>query len=150
MGARGPIPEREANLARPRERKGKDEQPVKKGTLFPTHQPEADPEWTPLAKMIWQSLADSGQSAYYQQSDWAYAYMLCEQITEYHINLETGEVKKRRSPEMLKAIMNGLSNLLMTEGDRRRVRIELEEPEVEESKATLTIMSQYKENLGVK
>ena len=34
----------------------------------------------------------------------------------------------RRSPAMLQVIMSNLSNLLVTEGDRRRVQIELSRP----------------------
>lgn len=143
----GPVPNRSENLARPRSRKGSDAGPeVKKGELRPVEIPEADPEWHAIAKMMWQSLIDSGQADFYQQSDWAFAYSLCEDLSIYkepRVYKETGEVYHKRSPEMLKALMSGMSNLLMTEADRRRVRIELSEPEPEEAPAAVLAIADY-------
>ena len=152
MGARGPIPNRSENLARPRERKGSDEQEVKRGEMRPVVIPEPDPEWHSIALMVWESLSTSGQADFYQQSDWAYAYNLCEELTVYKTNAvtdkETGEILYyKRSPEMFKGLLSGLSALLMTEGDRRRVRVELTAPEPEEQPAAVLAIADYRAGL---
>lgn len=139
------IPYREAELARPRARKGGDQQPTKKGMLLPVRIPEADPEWHPIARMFYESLLESGQSDFYQQSDWAFAYSLADDITAYkNQTWRDGTVK--RSPEMLKAILGGMSLLLVTEGDRRRVRLELME-EVEQDDTEDQAVNDYKARL---
>lgn len=145
----GPVPQREANLARPRSRKGSDQQPVTKGTLKSVTIPAPDPEWHTIATMVWESLATSGQSDFFQNSDWAFAYSLCEELSLYkepRTNHETGELYHKRSPEMLKALLSGMTNLLMTEADRRRVRIELTEPEKQDD-ATLVVLQGYRDQL---
>lgn len=146
----GRVPNRSEDLARPRSRKGGDRPPVTKGELKPVTIPEADENWHPTARMMWDSLAESGQADFYQQSDWAFAYFLCDEMTGYlcgeRYNPKTGEMYQYRSPEMMKAILSGLTTLCVTEGDRRRVRIELTEPP-KKDEATLTLMSDYREGL---
>jgi hypothetical protein len=148
---RGPVPNRSEDLARPRSRKGGDTGPeVKTGEMRPVVIPEADPEWHEIAKMIWEALRTSGQQDFYQNTDWVYAYSLCEDITRYkegRVNQETGELYFKRSPEMLKALMSGMSNLLMTEADRRRARVELSQPEPEEAPAAVLAIADYKDAL---
>ena len=151
MGSRGPIPERSDNLARPRSRKGKDEQEVKHGAMRPVSIPDADPEWHPIALMLWESLQMSGQSDFYQQTDWVYAYSLCDDLTKFkeggRWNRKTGEFEPYRSPEMLKAIQSAMSSLLMTEADRRRVRVELTAPEPEQDPAAVLAIADYQAGL---
>lgn len=150
MGARGPVPNREENLARPRSRKGSDEQPVTKGTMKPSHVPAPNEEWHTVARMVWDSMPQSGQSDFYQQSDWAFAYFVCEELTAYlsgeRYNPKTGEMYVYRSPEMLKGLLSAMNNLLLTEADRRRVRIELTEPEKKDD-ATLIVLQGYRDAL---
>lgn len=138
----GPVPNRESDLARPRERKGKDQVPVTKGQSRPTTIPRADPEWHPIARMLWDSLKRSGQSDFYEQSDWAVAYSLCEDLSLY-------KASGRRSSQMAQVIYSTMSNLLVTEADRRRVRIELHEPEAEEDTASVTAITGAKAKLGL-
>jgi len=142
VGVRGPVPERESNLARPRSRKGSDEQETKRGEMRPVRVPRADPDWHPIAKQLYDSLKKSGQADFYQQSDWAYAYSLCDDLSHY-------KKSKSRSSMMLAALMSAMSNLLVTEGDRRRVRIELQEPEPETTPASVLAIADYKKDLGV-
>ncbi|MGW1040030.1 phage terminase small subunit [Streptomyces sp. NPDC002547] len=142
MGVRGPVPERESNLARPRSRKGSDEQETKKGEMRPVRIPRADPDWHPIAKQLYDSLKKSGQADFYQQSDWAYAYSLCDDLSHY-------KKSKQRSSMMLGALMSAMSNLLVTEGDRRRVRVELQEPEPETTPASVLAIADYKKELEV-
>lgn len=152
MGARGPVPNRSNDLARPRERKGGENAAVTKGVLRPVTIPDPDPTWHPIARMLWDSLVESGQSDFYQQSDWAFAFSLCEDLTRYKepykIDAETGEVNYgKRSGQMLQTIYSAMERLLVTEGDRRRVRIELTEPAAEENPATLVMMDSYRDGL---
>ena len=152
MGTRGPVPNRSEDLARPRERKGSDEQGVTKGVAREVTIPEPDPEWHKIARMLWDSLQNSGQSDFYQQSDWAFAYSLCEDLHQYkapRVNSETGELYFKRSGQMLQTIYSAMSNLLITEADRRRVRIELEPPAEEETPAAVLALADYKNALGV-
>ena len=73
----------------------------------------------PLVITLWESLKDSGQSKYYEPSDWAYA-----QLTMHVID---GMLKSSRgiSSLILSEVNKMTSNLLISEGDRRRVRMEV-------------------------
>jgi len=95
----------------------------------------ADENWHPVALQWYNSLAESGQKIYYQPSDWAIAYMLAESISRdfkpqvVGVHPETGEPIFERIPlkgASLGAYLKGFSALLATEGDRRRMQIELE------------------------
>ncbi|MFC0622829.1 phage terminase small subunit [Kribbella deserti] len=138
----GPIPNRENDLARPRHRKGSDQTPVTKGRLRPTQAPDADPAWHPIATRLFESLSTSGQADFYQDSDWAFAYSLCDDLSYY----KSGN---KRSGQMLQAILSAMDRLLVTEADRRRVRIELHEPEPDTTPAHLVAIADYKADLGV-
>lgn len=156
MGQRGPIPKTEAELARPRERRGSDEQETLHGERRAvTWAIPADPDWHPIAKHIYESVATSGQADFYQDSDWAILYSLCDDVSYYKtpskavaINRKTGEVheyEKPRSGQMLQAIMSGLSALLLTEGERRRVRMELQSPAEEKPDLKVVAMNKYRD-----
>lgn len=138
----GPVPRRESDLARPRERKGKDQVPVTKGQSRPVRIPQADKEWHPIARMLWDALKKSGQSDFYEQSDWAYAYSLCDDLSTY-------KNSGRRSSQMAQVIYAAMTNLLVTEADRRRVRIELHEPEGDEDEASVTAINDARARLGL-
>ncbi|GAA0945981.1 hypothetical protein [Actinocorallia libanotica] len=142
MGARGPVPNRESDLARPRERKGADIHPVTKGVMRPVKVPNAPSDWHPIARRLWDSLKTSGQADFYQNSDWAFAYSLCEDLSEY-------KKSRKRSGQMLQTIYSAFERLLVAEGDRRRVRIELQEPEEEGETASVTAINDYKAGLGL-
>jgi hypothetical protein len=118
----GPVPDREGNLARPRSRKGKEyATEVTRGVALPTEPPDPDPEWHPIALMLWEGALSSGQASFYQNSDYAMLYSLCDDISY---------IKKRgqRSAQMLATVYSAMTSLLITEGDRRRVRVELDPP----------------------
>lgn len=142
MGVRGPVPNRESDLARPRSRKGSEEQETKRGMMRPVRVPRADPDWHPAAKQLYESLKKSGQSDFYQQSDWAYAWALMDDFSYY-------KLAGKRSAQMAQTLYSALGNLLVTEGDRRRVRIELQEPEPETTPASVLAIADYKRELEV-
>jgi hypothetical protein len=95
----------------------------------------ADENWHPVALQWYESLATSGQRIYYQPSDWATAYMLAESLSRdfkpqfVGVNEETGEPIFQAIPlkgASLGAYLKGFSALMATEGDRRRLQLELE------------------------
>jgi hypothetical protein len=144
MGSRGPVPSRKAELARPRSRKGREHaDPVTTGEWREPVIPDPDPSWHPIARTLWDALSTSGQSDYYQSSDWAFAYSICEDLSYY-------KRSKKRSGQMLASLYSAMSSLLITEGDRRRVRIELERPAEDEAEsASVVAIAEYKQMLGV-
>ncbi|MEU4155706.1 hypothetical protein [Actinoplanes sp. NPDC026670] len=143
LGSRGPIPNREEDLARPRERRGSEEQSVTKGVARKVRWPKADDEWHPLAKEIYNGCRLSGQADFYQQSDIALLRSLMDDLTVAKRNPAV------RSGQLLQTLYSQLSNLLVAEGDRRRVRIELTEPSAEETSAEVIAINAYQKALGV-
>jgi hypothetical protein len=82
--------------------------------------PPADPEWHEIARDWYESLAKSGQARWYEPSDWATARYIAEAMSR---NLSAGA---KFSAVLFASVLSGMSTLLVTEGDRRRVRVELE------------------------
>jgi hypothetical protein len=119
------MPNRTEDLTPAGERKRKQRgTSAVRGKSNPATIPSADPEWSQVARMMWDSAVESGGAAYYESSDYATLYLLCDQIDYLYRTNKAGDAKPR-SPEMFKAILAGLGNLLITEGDRRKLRIEL-------------------------
>lgn len=107
--------------------------------------PVPDENWDPLAYMMWESFTRSGQAIWYEPSDWATAYMLCEILDRWMKPQEvrTGEIRPGQNEGgevtyifedkilpmpggVLTSILKALTALMATEGDRRKLRIELE------------------------
>ena len=116
VGVRGPVPKR----ADQRRRGNTDGGPITKGTAAATRGvPAASKEWHPAAKRWYAALKASGESAFYEPSDWAEAWVVAEVLSQM--------LQAEKLSAMLFAAWQGASaRLLVTEGDRRRVRIELE------------------------
>ena len=137
MGTRGPVPKRSDQVRRTNN-KGQEEKVYVEGSVTV---PEPEANWHPLAVQLWESMKESGQSRYYEPSDWAVAAVLMNDLSSY--------LRSRKRPGVkLTALMSGLSNLLVTEGDRRRVRLEIERAgdgqAVPEDDGTVVIMDQYR------
>lgn len=83
----------------------------------------------PLTKGFWESLKESGQAKYYEPSDWMTAltalHLLDLQIRPY-INKEQKLVYGSVSPTMVAAVWQMLTSIAVTEGERRRLRIEVD------------------------
>lgn len=152
---RGPVPKR--SQAR-RRRNTTDEQgnsvEVEKVELdsedFPELDPATDPRcqpnpnWHDAALAIWRSAQESGQTVFWEPSDWAILRLTCSQISqEYADDLIIEKVKEpifdgggggerlvygsRPMPAgKFAAVLKALGSLGMTEGDRRRMHVELE------------------------
>lgn len=84
--------------------------------------PAASKDWHPIARDWFRSLAKSGQSQYYTASDWQAARYLAEMMSR---SLQSEKV----NAQLISTIMSGMTDLLATEGARRRARLELERPQ---------------------
>lgn len=117
--------------------------------------PPADEEWHPIARRWYESLAASGQRAFYEPSDWATAYLIAESISRdlkpqfVGISEKTGEPIIETIPmkgASLAAYLKAMTALLVTEGDRRRARLELErgaQADADED-AAVTALDEYR------
>lgn len=128
----GPVPKRSDQRRR---RNGGDAVEHAEGGATVTI-PDPDPNWHDVAAQWFNSLAESGQSRFYESSDWAVAYVIAESMSrdlnEQVVGItDKGDVVKEEIPlkgASLSAYLRAMSLLLVTEGDRRRLRLELERP----------------------
>lgn len=165
MGSRGPIPKREA------ERMGhsKPKDPIDAVAVTgPVSIPKANPKWHPVAKRIYDSLESSGQAKFYEASDWSTAYMLAESLSrdlnpqfvglaEKKSVTKDGTLATETKPVMqrlplkgasLAAYLKGFAALGVTEGDRRRMGIEIDRKPQKPALAAVTVMDEYRDALG--
>lgn len=134
MGERGPAPKRESQ----RRRTNKPERPVTKAKGAATVRiPAADPKWHPAAKRFYNAAKMSGQSVFYEPSDWNLLWLTCESISRdlkpqaIGVSEVTGKAVMAVIPmkgASLAAYLKASAVLLLTEGDRRRAGVELERP----------------------
>ncbi len=155
MGERGPQGKRPEELRR----RNKDKSVQTEGTASTdVVMPPAQEDWHPIAKQIYESLENSGQSEFYEPSDWAMAYMLAESISRdlepqvVAVPERTGEPVFEKVPmkgASLSAYLKGFTALMVSEGDRRRAGIALErggaDPKAEQKEAAKVVaMEKYR------
>ncbi|WP_232077233.1 hypothetical protein [Mycolicibacterium aichiense] len=89
-----------------------------------------DGETHPLVIEIYESIKKSAAVKYYEPTDWTYAKLallaLNEELVGWAVDKNGNRYKKTIGAMKLTAINQMLSALLLTEGDRRRVRLEVE------------------------
>lgn len=101
------------------------------------HTGELEYIWHEIAVDAYLSLAASGQAIFMEPSDWATAVLLCEMISRElkpkPMIVQIGEnqtdiqwVKQPLNGAVMNAFLKGWASLMATEGDRRRLKIELE------------------------
>jgi len=113
----GPVPKREDE----RIRRNSDVVPTEKIEAFgDVIVPPLDLPFEPHPMVIdfYDSLVLSAYSKYYEPSDWQHARLTC-------FIMHTIVTATKPSSEMYKALQTAMSNMLVTEGDRRRLRIEI-------------------------
>ncbi len=105
--------------------------------------PDPDPMWHEMARDWYVSLGQSGQAAFYQPSDWQVARVWAEVLSRQLLS-------DRISAVMVQAWASSASELLTTEGARRRARLELEraEPVDADEDASVTAMGAWHAALG--
>lgn len=105
--------------------------------------PRVSPGWHPLMKDWFRSLKESGQSQFYEASDWQTARLLAEIMSQ---ELNSGEPVKAA---MLGEFNRAAASLMTTEGERRRLRVELQAPQAQEDGGkVVSIMDRYREKLS--
>jgi hypothetical protein len=105
--------------------------------------PPAKGTWCKEARDWYNSLKTSGQSDYYQNSDWQMARICGDLITHVY------EAKFYRMTMMIAEINSMMAKLGTSEGDRRQtMRVELDLPEVEELSEEDEAENHYENVLG--
>ena len=113
----GPVPKRSDQ----RIRRNKDDVPVEKIEVIGDVEipPLGFDDPHPMIQDLYDSLAQSAQAKYYEPSDWQYA--------RFTLHFADQLVKSGRpSAQLLTAVNQALTDLLVSEGSRRRVRLEVE------------------------
>lgn len=111
----GPVPKRSDQ--RRRQNKVEIDKAPARIALGVVRGPECPAGLSGLARDWYESLRTSGQSEWYTDSDWTSALIIARGIEQF---------ETRPTAHMLTAILSGFGSLAATEGDRRRLRIELE------------------------
>ncbi len=156
MGTRGPVPKRS-------DQRRRRNAPATAVTPAPTADasaaPEPSPEWHPISLRWYSSLEASGQSRWYEPSDWATAYLIAESISRdlspQYVGVTSGPGSEPVYESIplkgasLAAYLKAMSNLLVTEGDRRRASVELQRGVVldPDEDASVTALADYRDAL---
>lgn len=137
MGITGPIPKRSDE----RIRRNKVEGLEKVQAIGTVRRPPLDmPDAHPVTVDLYQSLRDSAQSKYYEPSDWQYARLalhFADQLLK----------SSRPSAQLLVTVNQMLSSLLVSEGDRRRVRLEVERNQSNDGAEVLQVADLFRQRL---
>lgn len=102
--------------------------------------PPANEDWHDGAVAMYESFKRSAMRGFYEPTDWQTIYMLCDQLSR-HLTPQVlmgpegavldsdGEPMMRVIPmpgSTMSALLKGFANVGATEGDRRRLKIEVE------------------------
>jgi hypothetical protein len=138
MGARGPVPK---PVDQQRNTRGARGAGRTIGRAGPTPTIPACPvKWHEIAKAWFKSLKTSGQSSYYEASDWTHALFIGEAMSRW-LSYTSAD---KAPAQLFQAICAGMNDLLTTEGMRRRVKLELiREPETTPS--SIALMQSYRD-----
>jgi hypothetical protein len=114
--------------------------------------PEPDGDWHPIASRWYTALAESAQVKYYEPSDWATAYLIAESISR-DLQPQVVGITDRGKPVFetipmkgasLAAYLRAMSVLIVTEGDRRRLRIEVQRQAVEAAPEPVAVLDDFR------
>jgi len=136
MPGDGPIPKR------PSERRRRNKESIPQVVEIPRAPdaelaPPADDSWHPRAKALYDSLMMSGQAVFYEPSDREMAGVACELLSR-QLNGD------KLNANAIAVVMNMMSCLLATEGDRRRARLILEHSDAAEEPPAVALMAKYR------
>ena len=127
----GPVPKRSTERLGHRTDKADPRRVEMKEDIRP---PKPDPTWHPIARYFYDSLKRSAMSQFYDVSDWATAFTLCEtisrdlkpQVIAYDDRLhKVIRVKRPVKGSSLAGYARFFALLGVTEGDRRRLNVEI-------------------------
>lgn len=123
----GPMPKRSSERTR-RESPSEERMPIKRGMAHSYKKwPPPNKEWSSQVKQLWTSLGESGMEGFLEVSDIAYFRVVCDGLQEWY-----DSPAGRRSAMKLDIPLKHMASLGITEGERRKMRIELETPEIPE------------------
>jgi len=123
---------------------GEDGIALKKGVALEYEWREPSPDWDEAVTRLYESLSQSGMAAYYQQSDAEYAWLICDEFSDYRDS-------PRKSAVMFSGLISSLAGLGITEGERRRIHIELDPEQTSTTEDPKVVsMNQWKDRLGGK
>lgn len=94
----------------------------------------------PMIEDFYESLKDSAQTRFYEPSDWQFARFtlhFCNQLVK----------SGRPSAQMLAAVNSNLTEMLVSEGARRRVRMEVEREQAKTQ--VLDVAAHFREAMNV-
>lgn len=155
----GPVPKRSSE----RRRVNKPARPIVAAPAASVVvMPEPSEDWHPTARRLYLSLAESGQSRFYEPSDWALAYLMAESQSldlkpQFVGFAQTGRDQTEAQYAViplkgasLSAYLKAMSSLLVSEGDRRRVGVELVRgvQADEDEDASVVALAAYRANVG--
>lgn len=102
--------------------------------------PDPPEHWLPPVVHMYRSFQASGMSQFYEDSDVALIYLACDGAQAWYD-------KDRKSPTYFAEMMSHLGKLGASEGERRRMQIELDSAAdvVSEEEATVTSIAGYKQ-----
>lgn len=123
MGTRGPIPNRSNNLSRKRDAQRGDAIPIRNGRQHrepTTPAPEPEDHWDDMIKDLWVAAGNSGMAEFYETTDWAALRLYLEDL-----DIARKNQNYRGSTIKYQTILGQFPSFGFTEGDRRRMRIEL-------------------------
>lgn len=134
----GPPPKRSEQRRRRNKGPRVDKAPGGQVTIWP-----ADVDWCGPARRWYEGLQHSGQSVFYEQSDWDQAHYVAALMDE---SLR----QPTPSGSLVAQVLAGMSSLLSSEADRRRMRIELERAGVEDAdeEAAVSALDAYRKRLS--
>lgn len=116
-------------------------------------------DWHSIATIWYDSLALSGQHVFYEPSDWAYAYVIAETMSRELVpqpvfdsdGKEVGQVVRPPRASAVSVWLRAMAALLVTEGDRRRAGVELQnphQPDPSPQPAPVTSLASWKAGIG--
>lgn len=141
MGARGPVPKRDSQRRRANKESKAEQAPALTGKV---DAPKPARGWHAAAKRWYLSLEESGQAQFFEPSDWQAAQLVAGELSVYLRS-------KKRSAMMFTHLWSAMTDLLTTEGARRRLKIEIERPaedEEDSEAADVAKLDDYRDRLA--
>lgn len=159
MGTRGPIAKR-SDERLGHETKAELAAVTKAPAARSVPVPAANPEWNAVALKWYRSLKRSGQARFYEPSDWAVAYLTAESLSRdleeqfvgfRGIGRDETEAVYAKIPlkgASLSAYAKIMGSLGATEGDRRRMNIELQRGPIAPADAEVVQLDDWRDSYG--
>ena len=108
----------------------------------PVIAPEPRADWHPVARAWFEALKQSGQSQFYEPSDWGLALYACE--------LMTRSLDPEATAAKATAALAAMNDLLTSEKERRKARLQVNRilGGVEDESVRPTALDEYRKVLG--